>query len=51
MSRYMPAIALDPGDLIEFHCKHLHACTYAAPGRISLVMWRLKPEYQKPMSN
>jgi hypothetical protein len=42
---------LDPGDLIEFHCKHLHACTYAAPGRISLVMWRLKPEYQKPMSN
>ena len=33
---------LNPGDLIEFHCKHLHACTHAEPGRISLVMWKLK---------
>ena len=36
---------LNPGDLIEFHCKYLHACTEAAPGRIGLVMWQLKPNY------
>lgn len=37
---------LNPGDLIEFNCKHLHACSYAAQGRISLVMWKLKPNYE-----
>lgn len=36
---------LNAGDLVQIHCKHLHACTYAAPGRISLVMWQLKPHY------
>ena len=38
---------LNPGDLIEFDCKHIHACTYAAPGRMSLVMWQLKPNYRR----
>ena len=37
---------LNPGDLIEFDCKHLHACTYAALGRMSLVMWKLKTNYE-----
>jgi hypothetical protein len=32
---------LNPGDLVQFDCKHLHACTHAASGRISLVMWQL----------
>jgi hypothetical protein len=32
---------LNPGDLVQFDCKHLHACTYAASERISLVMWQL----------
>lgn len=35
----------NPGDLIEFNCKHLHACIQAQPGRIVLVMWQLKPNY------
>lgn len=38
---------LNPGDLIEFDCKHLHACTYATPGRIGLIMWQLKPSYHR----
>lgn len=42
---------LNPGDLIEFDCKHIHACTYAAPGRMSLVMWQLKPNYQRLITN
>ena len=37
---------LNPGDLGSLNCKHIHACTYAAPGRIGLVMWKLKPDYQ-----
>lgn len=41
---------LHPGDLIEFDCKHLHACTYAASERMSLVMWKLKPNYEALLS-
>ena len=36
---------LDCGDLIQFDCKHLHACTQAKPGRMGLVMWQLKSNY------
>lgn len=43
---YCTNYQLNPGDLVEFNCKHLHACTYAAPERIGLVMWRLKSSYE-----
>ncbi len=38
---------LNPGDLIEFNCKHLQACIQAEPGRIGLIMWQLKPSYHR----
>lgn len=42
---------LNSGDLIEFNCKHLHACSYAGAGRMSLVMWQLKPQYVKALQS
>jgi hypothetical protein len=37
---------LRPGDLVSFDCKHLHACTFAEPGRMSLVMWQMRDTYK-----
>ncbi len=45
--QYCTSYQLNPGDLIEFNCKHLHACIQAEPGRIGLIMWQLKPSYHR----
>ena len=42
---------LNSGNLIEFDCKHLHACIYAGTGRMGLVMWKLKSQYIKALQS